>query len=55
MKAFNKLKACPRVPRVACQFAKLGVCITRVDRARLCQCDAERELLLDKGGTRGAS
>jgi len=43
------------VPRGAFQFAQLGACSTRADRARLQQANAEREKLLEKGGTRGAS
>ncbi|AES88140.1 hypothetical protein MTR_4g049350 [Medicago truncatula] len=44
-----------RVPRVAFQLARLSVCITRADRVRLGQGNAEREDFLDNVGTCGAS
>ena len=49
------LKICTEGPRVAFQLARLSECITRADKARLEQDDAEREDFLDNVGTRGAS
>jgi len=53
--SIKQVESLSRMPRGAFQFAQLGACSTRADRARLQQANAEREKLLEKGGTRGAS